>query len=282
MQRFLDVDQTLEWLASHGAHLPPGDKGTKFYFLGIEAFASHDYQTATFFFDAAASEDLKLPKPDHRPAHLFMYLSDRNPKQAGRDIVRMIVKKLKWTIKNYNERGGAVRLTVLMVRKHFLRPQMKHTKKHHRTLVSTFISFLAEWDYRSRLIDLSHAGSKEPFFSHLFRGCLLFESLLKANDCKPPTRRTLGKILKHDFASEFHISPHFNATETNFDNLVRAITPKQSIPVATECTARARNTLGHSLVWAAQPLNQETYDLLAHNIASCCLHAIAKLYARLP
>jgi hypothetical protein len=92
---------------------------------------------------------------------------------------------------------------------------MKHTKKHHRTLVSTFISFLAEWDYRSRLIDLSDAGSKEPFFSHLFRGCLLFESLLKANDCKPPTRRTLGKMLKHDFASEFHISPHFNATETN-------------------------------------------------------------------
>jgi hypothetical protein len=138
------------------------------------------------------------------------------------------------------------------------------------------------WDYRSRLIDLSDAGSKEPFFTHLFRGCLLFESLLKANDVKPPTKRTLGKMLQQDFAAEFCISPKFDAAETNFDNLVQPITSKQSVSDAAECTARAPNTLGHSLIWAAQPLNQETYDLLAHNIASCCLHAIAKLYARLP
>jgi hypothetical protein len=144
MHRLLDVDQTLDWLASHGPKLSPGEKGTAFYFLGIKAFVSHDYQTAIFFFDAAASEDLKLPKPDRLPAHLFMYLNDRNPQQAGRELVRMIVKKLKRTIGNYNERGGAVRLTVPIVRKYFLRPQMKHAKKHHRTLATTFISFLAE------------------------------------------------------------------------------------------------------------------------------------------
>jgi hypothetical protein len=46
----------LERSASHGTNLTPGDRGTDFYFLGIAAFASHDYQTATFFFDAAASE----------------------------------------------------------------------------------------------------------------------------------------------------------------------------------------------------------------------------------
>jgi len=264
MQRFLDFDfdQTLDSLASHGPTLSPSEKGTAFYFLGIAAFKSRDYQTATFFFDAAASEDLKLPKPDRLPAHLFMYLNAHNPQQAGREIVRMLVKKLKRTIRNYNERGDSVRLTLPIVRKYFLRPQMKHAKRHHRTLATTFISFLAEWDYRSRLIDLSDAGSKEPFLSHLFRGCLLFESLLKANDSKPPTNHTLGKMLKHDFASEFHISPKFNAREASFDNLVRAVTPKQSIPVATECTARARNTLGHSLVWAAQPLNQTTYGNL--------------------
>jgi hypothetical protein len=279
MQRFLGVDQALDWLASHGPSLSPSKKGTAFYFLGVQAFASHDYQTATFFFDAAASEDLKQPKPDRLPAHLFMYLNGRNPRQAGREIVLMVVKKLKRTISDYNERDGAVRLTIPIVRKYFLRPQMKHARKHHRTLATTFISFLAEWDYRSRLIDLSDAGSKEPFFSHLFRGCLLFESLLKANDSKPPRQRTLGEMLKRDFASEFYISPHFNASEGNFDHLVGVVTPKRSISVATECTAKARNTLGHSLVWTAQPLNQRTYDLLAHNIASCCLHAIAKLYA---
>jgi hypothetical protein len=250
------IDLMLERLASHGTKLPPGEKGTMLYYGGIAAFASHDYQTATFLFDAAASEDRKLPKPDRWPAHLFMYLNDRNPNQAARELVRMIVKKLTRTIKDYNKRGGAVRLTIPIVRKHFLRPQMKHTKKHHRTLVTTFISFLAEWDYRSRMIDLSDAGSKEPFFTHLFRGCLLFESLLKANDVKQPTQHTLGKMLQRDFPAEFclpRLPRKFDASDTNFSNHVKSITSNQEISVATECTASARN-----------------------------VHAIAKLYARLP
>jgi hypothetical protein len=40
-----------------------------------------------------------------------MYLNDRNLKQAGREMVRMIVKKLRRTIKDYNKRGDAARLT---------------------------------------------------------------------------------------------------------------------------------------------------------------------------
>src|SRR4030067_1325669 len=33
-------------------------KGNPFYFLGISSFLLHDYQTATYFFDASVSEDL--------------------------------------------------------------------------------------------------------------------------------------------------------------------------------------------------------------------------------
>jgi hypothetical protein len=89
-------------------------------------------------------------------------------------------------------------------------------------------------------------------------------------------------MLQDDFATEFDISSTFGAQQADFGNLVQVITPKQSISTATECAAKARNTLGHNLVWAAQSLDRNTYDLLAHNIATACLHAIAKLYARLP
>jgi hypothetical protein len=51
------VDQMLGFLTSHGKDLDPGDRGTALYFVGIAAFACHDYQSATCFFDAAASED---------------------------------------------------------------------------------------------------------------------------------------------------------------------------------------------------------------------------------
>jgi hypothetical protein len=50
-------------------------KGTPFYFMGIAAFASHDYQTATFFFDAAVSEDVRhYPTNNDTPTLLFMRL----------------------------------------------------------------------------------------------------------------------------------------------------------------------------------------------------------------
>src|SRR5262245_432724 len=50
-------------------------KGSPFYYLGIAAFASHDYQTATFFFDAAVAEDVRnYQRKEDTPARLFMRL----------------------------------------------------------------------------------------------------------------------------------------------------------------------------------------------------------------
>lgn len=145
-------------------------KGTPFYILGIAAFASHDYQTATFLFDAAVSEDLRNYSGDpHKPALLFMRLDDTVPDQAARHVVDIIVAKLREAVNNYNNRPGSVALTDNNVRDHFL----NHLSRPNlRTLTTTFVSFLAEWDYRLQMIDLSEAGSKEPFFTHLFRGCL--------------------------------------------------------------------------------------------------------------
>ena len=69
-------------------------KGSPFYFMGIAAFASHVYQTATFFFDAAVAEDVRNnPKAD-APARLFMLLDEQKQQQAARPIVSLVVRKL--------------------------------------------------------------------------------------------------------------------------------------------------------------------------------------------
>jgi len=47
----------------------------------------------------------------------------------------------------------------------------------------------------------------------------------------------------------------------------------------TEHTAKARNTLGRNLGWEVECLDLTTYSHLAEDIASACLHAIARLYA---
>jgi hypothetical protein len=223
------VDQMLKWLRSEQANLSPGDRGTAFYFLGIAAFASHDYQTATFFFDAAASEDFEVPNTDSQPAHLFMRLDSSNPKQAGLEIVKLIVGKLDQTIADYTRRPGAKSISDITVRKHFLQPQMRNRKKYRRTLITTFISFLAEWDYRLQTLELNTGGSKEPFFTHLFRGCLLFESLLKNSKEPPPTnkRPTLGSFLAaKNFRERLGIGTIVTSCD-DFGMLVRSLACRQ-------------------------------------------------------
>jgi hypothetical protein len=152
-------------------------KGTPFYAMGIAAFASHDYQTATFFFDAAVSEDVRhYPGDNNKPALLFMHLDNKTEQQAAKQVVDIVVRRLETALDDYAKRKGCKSLTVDDVRKHFL----NHLSRPHlRTLTATFISFLAEWDYRLQMIDLAQDVSREPFFTHLFKGCLLFESLLK-------------------------------------------------------------------------------------------------------
>jgi hypothetical protein len=254
-------------------------KGTPFYLLGIAAFLSHDYQTATFLFDAAASEDLKHnPTTKDAPALLFMQLNIKNQNQAALPIVKGVAARIEATIKKYNARDGSQTITLNDVRRHFLSRVLTAGQPHRRTLTTAFISFFGEWDYRAGMIGLSEAGSREPFFMHLFKGCLLFESLLKENPKKRPKETTLRKILNLDLFKELDIPASLTISSPSFDKIVRSLASNQSMEETIQCTGKTRNTLGHSLVWVAASLDAAKYNLLAENIAASCLHAISCLY----
>src|SRR5580704_4777006 len=83
-------------------------KGTPFYLLGIAAFLSHDFQTATYLFDAAASEDLRHdPNNKSTPALLAMQLDEQNSKQAALGIIQGVVRKIEIAIAGYTGRAGS-------------------------------------------------------------------------------------------------------------------------------------------------------------------------------
>jgi hypothetical protein len=250
-------------------------KGTPFYFMGIAAFASHDYQTATFFFDAAVAEDVRhYPGDNDKPALMFMRL-DKTREAAAQQIVDIVGVKLDAALKGYAARQGSKSLTLNDVRDHFL----NHLERLHlRTLTTAFISFLAEWDYRLQMIDLAPDVSREPFFTHLFRGCLLFESLLKEKASKSFKRKTLAPLIDDHLRTLLTIGKQIKTKSPGLEAILRQLKPKQKMRTAVQCTAQTRNTLGHNLVWAATSLDRRNYDLLAHNIAASCLHTIACLY----
>jgi hypothetical protein len=254
-------------------------KGTPFYLLGVAAFLAHDYQAASFWFDAAVAEDLKnYPRRKNSPALHFMRLESKGQQYTADQIILGVTQVLDEVQKNYNARSGKRSITINVLRRIFLKRIVETSQPHHRALVTTFISFLAEWRYRSVLIDLSDAGSREPFFLHVFKGCLLFESLLKENPTKTPAHNTLGPILLEDLHAELGIPTTFSKRPANFNTLVASLVPNMPIDKTIECTLRTRNTLGHNLAWISTSLNAQTYNLLLQNVAAACVHAISKLY----
>jgi hypothetical protein len=249
-------------------------KGTPFYFLGIAAFESHDYQTATFFFDAAVAEDVHHHEGDNnQPALRFMRLEDKG--EAAKGVVQIILKKLEAALDDYRDREGSRKgLTLDKVREHFL----NHLNQPHlRTLTTTFVSFLAEWDYRLQMIGLANPEvSREPFFTHLFRGCLLLESLLKEK--APDQTAMLWALVNRHLQRRLGITKTLRSSSVTFEAILQQLSPKQTIEDAIQCTMQTRNKLGHNLFWAVTSLTRNNYDLLAQNISVSCLHAIARLY----
>jgi hypothetical protein len=284
-QYSLAVDEGFKWLAEAKHRMPAKyqnkNKGHEFYFIAVSAFYAHDYQTATFLFDAGLSEDLdRNRKSTGSPAYLFMTLQHRNPKQAAKQIVEEIAKKLQTVIKSSKRRKGSITISLPEVRKYFLKYLADHQEARNRALTTTFISFLQEWNYRSRMLRLvSSKGSREAFYTHLFRGCLLFESLLKAEPTGTVCQTaTLDRLLRDESLLQRLKLPKLDQYKGPFDALIQSLTPNQCIHTAIECTWTARNRLGHHLTLDARPFDSDKYDLLANNIAASCLHAIACLY----
>jgi hypothetical protein len=265
----LATDSGFDWLAEAKRLMPKKygkkNKGHEFYFLAISAFRSHDYQTATFLFDAALSEDLARSRDSRgSPAYLFMTLDNQNHHQAAKLIVEEVVTKLTEVIKSYVSRKASVALSLPEVRDNFLKYLAEHSDSQIRALTTTFITFLREWDYRSRMLHLvSGAGSREAFYTHLFRGCLLFESILKMEPAGKINKRVaLDKILGDSILQRRLHLPKLNELGCTFDDLIRSLTPNQGVLAAIESTWTARNRLGHNLTLEAHPFDGEKYGCL--------------------
>ena len=255
-------------------------KGSPFYVMGYAAFASHDYPGASLFFDAAVAEDVKKFGPTaDKPALFFMRLEDKDQEVLASQVIQEIIATANELVDDYNARLGAQPISFAELRTHFLRPIISSLVNHKRTLITAFISFIAEWKYRALLIDLIQHGSREPFFLHIFRGCLLFESILKENPLRsiPPGTATLGTALQLMF-KELRIPANLTIKPSSFDNEVQNLTAAMPTTAAIQMTGKIRNTLAHSLAWPSTSLDQQKYNLLIKNIAAACIHAISTLY----
>jgi hypothetical protein len=180
------------------------------------------------------------------------------------------------------------RLTLAEIRTHFLQRLLE--AQQDTTLVTAFISYFLEWHHRSGLAGLGiKSGSAEPFVLHLFKGCLLFESLLRSNPAqRQPSSNTLGDVLQ-TFHKDLAIPPQrrdrksrlgidIERRDIDFQTILSALaSADRSVATTVALTDLTRNTLGHRLDWEVN-FDKATFDTLAGCIATSLLHAIACLY----
>lgn len=278
------IDRGLELFESYRAADPATysteHKGSPMYALGYAAYASHDYPSASLFFDAAVAEDIrKFGVGADKPALLFMRLEDKDQQVLASKIILDIIQVVQHLIGNYCARPGHIPINLDEVRTHFLKPLIASPDAHKRSLITAFISFIAEWRYRARQIGLVEGGSREPFFLHLFRGCLLFESLLKESGRRTTSGLPVLSRMLRLYENELGIvAASIDQSSTDIDRKIRAATSNMAMQQTIEITNQLRNTFGHNIVWEVPALNAGSYNILVENIASACLHTVSTLY----
>ena len=263
---------------------PKIHKGSPYFWLAISAFLLHDYQTATFFFDATVAEDVNWGADAEKaptPAMFFIMLEGSQLNPSAQKLAQIAEAKLLRCLDFYKSLTGKPSwlpdCSLPRLRLRFLRPALSKNKPGWRTLAATFISFFIEWEFRNELFDLRPAGGTfEPFYLHLIKGCVLFEGLLKENPKKKAAGGTLEEILQ-ELQPELGIALPSNFTGAFQEILSDLPQAEDRIETAILFAGRVRHAAGHRLSWE-EPLSREQYGKLFEMVAAACLYAVACLY----
>lgn len=255
-------------------------KGTPFYFAGTASYLARDFEKALFYMDAALEEDLRLHKRGWPkvPSGRFVLLDSDSTEQFARPLVvrtRALFEEVMTKIRN----DGGIGLSVDDLRSKLVYPAM-NTTPGKRSAVTGLISFLLE--LQSRITELALAGSQtstaEPFFLHLFKGAVLFETLLKTSTTGISIQRSQPRATIDHFLREPTIYSAFGFANQpqglggdTLDDVFGAIKNDES--AGLDCTQRAiratwgiRNKVGHSMAWPSRP-SREEYSNIFYLIA---------------
>lgn len=266
-------------------------KGTPYYFAGVLAFDIEDFDRAVFYFDAALSEDIKN-KPEtnvfhwtNSAAYGLYTLNDRYGNEIVDHPVSIIKTMLEESITKYNnDFSSNLSLSDLITK--FIKPNLKTSG--YRVIIPSLYTFISEHDQRKTQVKIrsTEGGTQEPFIVHLFKGCLLYESLLK-QIFPQHLHQELGKLLnivqtdigycltnKDLIGQTAQYSKDLKGVVTGvLPHLDGATSTDRSITV----TYRVRNISCHNIVWQEQ-FTPEIYEILYNSILMSILDLIYKKF----
>ncbi|MBL9151090.1 MAG: hypothetical protein JNK37_01325 [Verrucomicrobiales bacterium] len=270
-------------------------KGAAYFWLGIAAIFSRDFEAATFFIDAAAEEDIRRQSPiDHAstPAIGFLLIAPDSPPNIASPVVariRVLIEDKISVYKSFEDSKQSFRINMFEdllkklvadkeIRATQANPDKKLKSTGSQTLASSLLTYFLEQSERAKLISFGISnGTFEPFHLNLLKGCILFESIMRfyhpeVADKNP--KCTLGSF--KDFLpggdAKFNCTD-FEEITSLADQLDENRNP--NISLAYRITGKLRNKIAHSFYFDTQ-INHKLFQRLSNAITSSIIDKIAK------
>lgn len=253
-KRFQDYEHLLEALCDEDkGKYRVIHKGTPFYFLAWLSYDMGNYEKGLFYLDATISEDIRKDAAGWQKGSAGMFLFLQTPeKHPARRIAEHLRSSIQSRLDDFNSISGAPPLSLDNFVKQFVEPLVA-PEAATRSIVTAFYSFILEFQDLIKLLELrgSAQGSVEPFVTHLFKGGLIFESILKRFYSASPGDKfnTIGQIFNSNKFEKDFPPGKFKTSAKSITDIVIGIKARCDYETAFTTTAKLRNTTGHKLDW---------------------------------
>ncbi len=254
-------------------------KGTPYFYLCWLAFDLNNFEKALFYMDCAIGEDIRAVGDEWVNSPMAKFLTFEligNPADRTVKRLRIIIEKL---FGEYNAKLNDD-LVLENFSKKFVIDSIKNDNLN-RSIITGLYSFIVEKNELEVLINLRSIpkGTIEPWLIHLFKGGLLFESIVKLKfpkkDCGDGII-TLGDLrynsafIKKYFSSD---KSQFKTSANDLNNIIAEIN-SYNIKSIFSTTSKVRNVCGHNIISSDVFDNIENYNRLYEQIIYSILHFI--------
>lgn len=226
-------------------------KGTPYYFMGWLAFDLKNYERAVFYMDSAIAEDIRKDPTgwQNNPGNQFLTLSDDS--QVAERMTKHLRELVDKELSRFNSISNLSEISLTDLIDKFILVLAKDADKH--SIITALYSFILEFGDREKELQLrsSSGGSIEPALTYLFKGGLIFESLLKhlyPNKDNGDPCKTLGEIYQTaNFKTDFLQS--VRTSSSSLQDIINSVNSNNDMQTAFNTASKIRNTTGHNLVW---------------------------------
>ncbi len=241
-------------------------KGTPFFWIGWNSFLIKNYDQAIFYLDAALAEDRKnhtkwmINPEDRKPyptwflsgAAMFLRLGSigyRRFYDKGYSSAPELFNLIETELNRFNSVNTS-NITISEFINSFVDELID---EDNTVILTTLYTFIFQ---KEDIIDMirykgKYGGTIEPIILHLFKGALIFETLIKKQ--YKGNSNTLGRILSES-DTETRYNYNFRSGECSasllediFDFI--SLNDDNTAETAFHITCKIRNTTAHNLIW---------------------------------